>query len=383
MERDGGQAGRQAARAAAEQLGGPADVALVFGTTGYDQRELTRAAHETLGQQCVIVGCSSEGVISGGESHEGDRAVSVLAARLDGAKAEGHLVGGYDKAPQKAAEELARRIGDARDVTGVLVFPDGLTGDCTEFVSELERRVPGVLIAGGAAGDAMTFERTYQYCGREVATGHVSALVLRGRGRLEVATSHGCTPVGPQQIITAANGGWLEQLDGQNAWEVFKSYLDDGVVDLNAEGIVHLCLGTAAQRGATRVDEPMVVRTPMALNRETGALFFPGGGIAVGQPVRMTRRDPERIRKTGAECAHRLAGDGRKTPAFVLQLDCAGRGKILFGACAADSIVAPLREQLAPYVPWAGFHTYGEIAPIAGAVAYHNYTVALCGFFDA
>ena len=51
-------------------------------------------------------------------------------------------------------------------------------------------------------------------------------------------------------------------------------------------------------------------------------------------------------------------------------------------ACAAQEIVKPLRQTLGPKTAWLGFHTYGEIAPIAGRPYYHNYTVALCAVYD-
>ncbi len=76
-----------------------------------------------------------------------------------------------------------------------------------------------------------------------------------------------------------------------------------------------------------------------------------------------------------------MSRDGR-APELVLQFDCAGRGRILWGGCAADEIVAPLRKTLGATTPWIGFHTYGEIAPIGGRPYYHNYTVALCAFYE-
>ena len=65
-----------------------------------------------------------------------------------------------------------------------------------------------------------------------------------------------------------------------------------------------------------------------------------------------------------------------------MQFDCAGRGSILFGSCAAQEIVHPLQEALGDTTPWIGFHTYGEIAPINGKPYYHNYTVVLCALYD-
>ncbi len=381
-ERDPVGAGRGAASAVLESLGGRVDLALVFATVGYDQQALLAAIRAGLGPRCVVAGCSGEGVISGGDSREDDHAVSVMGMAFDGVSAEAELVEGYAADPEGAAHELARRVGSRADVLGVLVFPDGLRGDCSRFLRVLERELAGITIVGGTSGDAMTFERTYQYAGDSVRTGSVSAVILRGRGELRVAVSHGCTPCGPHQTITRIDGNWVEEIDGRPAWDVFKEFLDGDPQDLNAEGIVHLCIGISADPSAQFVSDPMVIRTPLSLNMQTGALLFPGGGLAKGQRIRITRRDAERIRVTAAACARRVLGPGERLPAFVLQFDCAGRGKVMFGDCAAAEIIEPLRAEIGQRVPWAGFHTYGEIAATDHGLDYHNYTVALCAFYD-
>jgi hypothetical protein len=380
-ERDPVLAGRGAARAVLDALGVPADLAVVFATVGYDQQALLAAIRAELGPDCALVGCSGEGVISDGDSREVDHAVSVMGISFDGVVATAHLVQGYTADPENAARELACHA-TRTDVIGMLVFPDGLGGDCSRFLRVLEHELPGVIVVGGTSGDAMTFERTYQYCNDRVTTGAVSAVLLRGRGELRVAASHGCTPCGPHQTITRIDGNWVEEIDGRPAWDVFKEFLDGDPQDLNADGIVHLCIGLAADRAALFVDDPMIIRTPMALNKLTGALLFPGGGLAQGQRVRITRRDAERIRVTAAACARRVLEPGARPPAFVLQFDCAGRGKVMFGDCAAAEIIAPLRAEIGQRVPWAGFHTYGEISGTEHGLDYHNYTVALCAFYD-
>jgi hypothetical protein len=54
----------------------------------------------------------------------------------------------------------------------------------------------------------------------------------------------------------------------------------------------------------------------------------------------------------------------------------------MFGDRAAAEIVVPLRDEIGGRVPWTGFHTYGEIAATEHGLNYHNYTVALCAFYD-
>ena len=42
--------------------------------------------------------------------------------------------------------------------------------------------------------------------------------------------------------------------------------------------------------------DPFVIRTPLQLDKPTGALFFPGGGLTEGRAIQFTRRDPDKIR---------------------------------------------------------------------------------------
>lgn len=382
-DRDPRAAGQSAASGVVRALERTPDLALVFATVGYDQQALLSAVRAELGPGCVLAGCSGEGVISGSSSQETDHSVSVLAMTFDGVRASAELIESYADDPEGSARELARRVGDQSDVVGLIVLPDGLAGDCSRFLRVVERELPGITVVGGTAGDAMTFERTYQYCNDRVGSRAVAAVVLRGSGKLRVAVSHGCTPCGPHQTITEIDGNWVQGIDGRPAWEVFKQFLDGDPQDLNAEGIVHICVGVSADPSSRFVGDSMIIRTPLSLDKRTGALLFPGGGLSKGQRVRITRRDAERIRVTAASCARSVFEPGGRPPAFVLQFDCAGRGKVMFGECAAAEIVEPLQAELGRHVPWAGFHTYGEIAGTEHGLNYHNYTVALCAFYDS
>jgi hypothetical protein len=124
------------------------------------------------------------------------------------------------------------------------------------------------------------------------------------------------------------------------------------------------------------------MRTPFSLDKESGALFFPGS-LAQGSKIQMTRRDPDRIRKSAIECARELAArrPGQR-PNLVLHFDCAGRGRIIFGERATEMAITPIQEVLGRDLPWLGFHTYGEIAELDGTAYYHNYTVVLLALYD-
>ncbi len=383
---DSFEAGRTCAREALDGLPDRrADLVIVFATTGYDQAKLLEGVRSEMGD-ARLVGCSGEGVIVTGASLECELAASVMAIQSDSIAFEPHLLEDYSADPAGRGAELAQRIVSegVDDLIGVLVFPDGLKGNCAEFLSALHARLSApVAVVGGTSADAMVFEQTFQYADDKVASDAISALVMRGSGRLEVAVSHGCSPIGLERTVTRADGGWVYEIDGEPAWSVFKEYLDGDPEDLNAEGVVHLCIGEPLAGKAAEEYAPYVIRTPFGLDKESGALFFPGGGLRGGNPIRLTRRDPDAIKESARACATTiLEKQPNREPAFVMQFDCAGRGRVLFGLNAGKEIVAPLQTALGQDVPWIGFHSYGEIAPIGTDTRYHNYTVALCAVYD-
>jgi hypothetical protein len=379
-------AAREAAAQAAEALkGAPADFCLVYATERHDQDALLAGVRAAF-PGARISGCSAEGIIAGSVSDESEFVLAVLAVRSDTLRFETFLVPGYGTDPAGAGTTLAREVAAAEpgDAIGLFVFPDGLTGNCEQFLGALERGLPRPMtIVGGAAGDSLEFRCTHQFGEGPAVSGAVAAVLVRGRGHVETAVSHGCEAIGLERRVTRAEGGWVHEIDGLPAWSVFREYLDGDPQDLNTEGAIYLSVGVPFPAGALDSYEPYIVRTPMGLDAAAGSWFFPGGGFAGDGHIRLTRRDPVRVAVSARACAERIAAraPGRR-PAFVLQFDCAGRGKQLFGSHVSESIVAPLREKLDPAAPWIGFHTFGEIAPIGGRTYYHNLTTALCAVYE-
>jgi hypothetical protein len=127
-------------------------------------------------------------------------------------------------------------------------------------------------------------------------------------------------------------------------------------------------------------DSDHLIRTPLVLAEDKKALFFPGG-LQLGNVIQFTRRDPDKVGASAKRSGTRLAERHRGRPTAMFQFDCAGRGYMLFGDQTAEIAIRPLQEAIGD-VPWIGFHTYGEIAPIAGEPFYHNSTVVLCALYE-
>jgi hypothetical protein len=382
--RDPRRAGRDVATRALAELGRPADLLLLFATAGYDQEALLAGVGEAAGDT-PLAGCSGEGVITQEGSDERAYAAVLMAVASDAATFDTFAVEGLSKDPRAAGQAIAEHVRSLGDRRGrcLLLFPDGVTGNATELLSAVQQRLPHPLtIAGGAAGDLAQFQRTFQYHDRRVLSDAVAALLVGGDVAVETTVSHGCEPIGSLRTVTRSEGGTVYEIDGRSAWSVFKEYLDGDPVDLSATDSVHLSFGERLPEGVGGSYGEYVMRTPFGLDQKSGALFFPGS-FTQGSKIQLTRRDPDRIRRSAMQSARELAARRpQQRPNLVLHFDCAGRGRIIFGERASQMAITPIQEVLGRDLPWLGFHTYGEIAQLRGNAYYHNYTVVLLALYD-
>lgn len=375
-------AGRDAAAQALACLeGARPHLALVFATAGHDQAALLTGVCEQVPAD-IVSGCSAEGVIGAWGSDEGSHAVGVMMVASDEMKFQCLLAPNVGAAPRAAAAGLAAQLKGRLNPHGVLLlFPDGLTTDCTELLAGLRDQLPpGVTVVGGTAGELLVFEKTYQYRGREAASDAVAAVWVEG-AIADVAVSHGCDLVGLERTITRAREAMVYEIDGQPAWQFFRDYLNAEVDHLDAMTVAHLCLAERLPAGLDADYGSCIIRVPLRLDANTGALFFPGG-LREGTRVQMALRNPVRVVERAMHSARQVAlrHPGEK-PSLVLQFDCAGRGRLLFGEQANEACVTPMQKAMGSDVPWLGLHTYGEIAPVGAQCFFHNHTVALCALY--
>ncbi len=377
------QAGLEAARAAAAELHGRRpDHVLVFGLTGYDQQPLLDGVMEATGG-APLSGCAAEGVITQAGADEGTHGVSVMAFASDEIRMRGYHVTDAGRDPVAAARALADQIAKdpVPDPRLLLLFPDGLSINCAALLAALEPRLPGVLIAGGASACILDSFVTWQYHAGKVYQGSVSAVLIGGAVAADVAVSHGCEPIGNPRTITRAEGPHVLEIDGKAAFAAFKEYLDGDPDDLTTADVVHLCVGVELPPGEAGGFGKYVVRAPLALRKADGAIAF-GAEFEQGTRIQMARRDPEQICDGAAALSRAIAArHPGERPLLVLQFDCAGRGRMLFGEKVTELAVEPMQRTFGKDLPWLGFHTYGEIAPLARKTWYHNYTVVLCALY--
>jgi len=327
-------AGCEAALAAWTELGeARAGLILVFATAGHDQNELLRGVTAVTGS-VPLSGCSAEGVITRRGSDEGTHAVGVMAICSETMRFSTLRSPAVSKDSRRCAAELAKQLAD-RNVEQprlLLLFPDGMTANCTEFLQALESVLPfPVLMAGGSAGETLQYGPTYQYLDGTAESDAVSAILICGNVVPEIAVSHGCDLLGIEQTITRAERGLVYEIEGRPAWEFFKEYLGPAAQALDPIHVPYACLAQRLPAGTDSEYGDHIVRSPIRLEPETGAVFF-SGGFETGARVHFALRNIDRVAEHAVDSVRSIADKHPgEAPALVLQFDCTGRGRLLFG----------------------------------------------------
>lgn len=374
---------RMAAREAAERALRSAEIArpdftLMFASVGYPQDVLVAAVREATGG-APLLGCSGEGVIALKEADESNFSVAVMAVASDELRIAHGLVTGLREDP----EGVGRRVGEAAaahvagDTRAMIVLADGLSFNFDRFAAGFAaaagQKVP---LFGGTASDNWELKKTYQYCDDEVASDAVAWALLSGGAKVVWSVNHGCIPLGVERKVTRARGNVIYEIDDKPVLEVLREYLVGDEVENWQKAIVNLSLGFKAPASMKGYDEYLIRFMPTK-DDAAGSVTIPTE-VQEGTSIWMTRRDHEKIAKGVERMADEIRGrlEGA-APAFVLQFDCAGRGKVVFRDQQKSDLLRRLQEKVGASAPWLGFYTYGEIGPVGEENCFHNYTAVV------
>ncbi len=375
-------AGQEAARKALEAAGvEKTDFVMMFATVGYHQPALLQAVQEATGG-APLCGCSAEGVIAGGEADESNFAVAVMAMRSDCLRFKNGIVTGLKEDPAKAGRSIAEAIQSevSSDTLALFLFPDGVTVNFDRLQAGLEGQLGLdhlLPLVGGTAGDNMAFERTYQYCNDQLVSNGVAWALLSGGARVAWAVNHNCVPVGVEYTVTRSEGNVIYEIDGIPALEVLRGYLTDDELEDWARSVLTFPLGLKVPGYMQGYDEYVIRGVVGGRDDATGSVTIPTE-VSEGTSIWLTVRDYEKLADGVERAAEEVKAQLGDNPArLVFQFDCAGRGKIFLREQRKLHLLDMMRGRIGPDVPWLGFYTFGEIAPVGRYNHFHNYTVVL------
>jgi small ligand-binding sensory domain FIST len=362
---------RAAEAAATQALAGAErpDVAILWTGPGTAQAlpALLDAAIGALGTTAVV-GATAHGILAPDREHVGEAAVVVLAA--SGLEAHPFLIPEVAGREAAAGEEIVARLGgEPRPEDLIVLFPDPRTLDAAALLAELGRVAGDAQVVGAGSADPISGV-PMQWCGRELATGGLAGIALRGSRPARVGVTQACRPATGLMTVTRCQGHWLLELDGEPALDVYRRAARGPLADDLRRAAAFLLVALPVA-GAKEDLAPgsYLVRHVIGFEDRANAFAIPEVP-RVGQRLALAAREPEAAR---GDLKAMLDGLRGARPAFGLYLDCCARAAPFFVPGLEAGYLARAFEG----IPIAGMLGSCEIGPIGGSIQLLTYTGVL------
>jgi hypothetical protein len=365
---------RRALSVAYATLPAPAELVILFATTGYDLATLLGAARVFTGPVPLIGGTSGSGLMtSAGVADAGPRGRAVAAMALAGAglvAGVGHsTIGGDARASGEAAAQAA--LASALTPNGparacILLSPPGHEEEVLTGVTGVVGR--GVPIFGGSVADQQMLSHWSVFAGNHLLPNGVAVALLYGNLRAGSAFSGGYWPTARSARAEHVSGGrMVELLNGQPAAGVYASWI----------GVTPEALrGPAVRRYAA---SPLAVedqRSSRLLVKEPGTVATDGrigffADVKEGEELRLLTSTPESlVAAAGAAVAEAMmrADLNPGDVSCVLLAHGAGRAQALEGHL--EEVPVQVRR-LVGAAPLLGCSTFGEQSLLADGRPVH------------
>jgi small ligand-binding sensory domain FIST len=318
----------------------------------------------------VLVGGTAVAVAGGAHEIEENPALTVFAARLDGA-ALTPVTLRVQETPDGAALTGWPSLGD-RPPANLLLFADPFTFPVDAFLQRVNRDLPGLQIIGGLASSAGSpGGNRLVLDDRVVDEGAVGVFVDGGSIEVRTLVSQGCRPIGRPYVVTRAEQNLIEELGGKPAIERLQE-LAGAASEEEREllrGGLHVGL-VVDEHKAEFGRGDFLVRNLLGADESSGALAV-GEQVSVGQTVQFHVRDAGAADEDLREMLTGVDADA------ALLFTCNGRGRHLFTVPDHD---AGMVENLLGPIPLAGAFCAGEIGPVGGRNFLHGFTASLALF---
>ncbi|MGB2952014.1 MAG: FIST N-terminal domain-containing protein [Gaiellaceae bacterium] len=361
---------------AAELRDAEVDLAFVFLSPQHlaEAEEAVAAVNDELAPR-NLVGCVAQGVIAGSRELEEGPGVAVWGASLPNAEIETFHAVAFSLDDEGLGVAGFPDLEETPSLVAMLVDP--FTFPAAPFLTALTEEHPGLPVVGGiASGAGVPGAQALVIGDRVVDEGAVGA-VLSGVP-VRTLVSQGCSPIGREAVITAAEDNVVYELAGEPALERLRGDLESITTEqrqLVAQGGLLAGLVIDENRSEYRRGD-FLIRGVVGLDEEAGA-------IAVGEPVRVGQTLRFHVRDAGSADEDlyeglRLALAGERS-AGALLFTCNGRGTNMFSE--PDHDARAVAEAIGGR-PLAGLFCGGEIGPVGGRAFLHGFTATLALFLE-
>jgi small ligand-binding sensory domain FIST len=380
-ERDSRMAGTAVAQATRRELGGKAaDLACLFFSPQHVEsaEALVEAVREEVSPR-LLIGCSGEGVIGGGEEIESAPAVSLWTASLPGVARKPFRLTADRDDYGISMTGWPDNLDESPERPAFLLLADPFSTPMAEVLSHIADRCHGAPAIGGLAGGGRDQGDNRMVLDGDVYDGGLVGVALSGPLAIRTVVSQGCRPIGERYVVTRAEHNVIHELSGEPALERLKALfgsLSDEEQRL-AQRALHIGVVMDEQRNRFERGD-FLVRNLIGADQRSGSVAI-GDVVREGQTVQFHLRDAQ----SATEDFHLMLAAERarhhQPPLGALVFSCCGRGRGLFGRPHHD--VSVLKERVGD-VPTAGFFAQGEIGHVGGSNFLHGYTASVALFSE-
>ncbi len=309
--------------------------------TAHNDEESIRtllAPLQTLFKEAVIVGATTDGEIIHGSvvTHETVLSFTTFEHTT--------LTSAYSEAKesfQRGSELASKLLQD--DTRLMILFSDGLSTNGEGFLEGVNSVAPGVMVAGGLAGDYAKFEKTFVFTKERILNFGAVGVALHSQ-RLSLYNDYcfNWQKIGKALTITKCDGNRVYEIDGRSAVETYTHYLGQEVADLLPSIGVEFPL--ISSRGGMDVARAVLAKY------DDGSLGF-AGNIIEGEQVYLGYGNLKKI----LEDSHRIPAQSSSFQAeAIFVYSCMARRNFI------GNVINQELEPLEAVAPTCGFFTYGE-----------------------
>jgi small ligand-binding sensory domain FIST len=361
-----------ASRAAAGLGGAPVDLAVVFaGVAGaQDFEDGSAAVRERLDPR-ASVGCAAQGVVGGGREIE-DGGIAVWAASLP----EGEVETFHLEAAMASGSTIAiSGFPDLDDADAVILLADPYSFPVEPLLAQVALDHPGLPVIGGLASGGGP-GRGALACDDEAPRRGAVGVVLSGVD-MRSCVSQGARPIGPEMVITAAEGNVVHELASRPALRRLTDAIEELSIEERMLAARGLLLGVVIDENQPEYERgDFLVRGLLGVEEESGTVTV-GEHVRVGQTVRMHVRDARSADEDLRQVLDGQLRDLSGPPAGALLFTCNGRGSQMFDT--PDHDASALARALGG-APAAGVFCAGEIGPVGPRSFLHGFTATVAVF---
>ena len=222
------------------------------------------------------------------------------------------------------------------------------------------------IIGSGLVGD-FTFSPSFVFDGRRTVEHSIIGIVIPGGLTPHTRIMHGCKPISSFKEITRIDGPVVYELDGRPATDIFSEMLGIDSKDMCDSKIPFIVtLGKKYGEPYAPFNEQMYVnRLVIDSDNEKGSVTIFEADFQQGDMVQVMSRDNHLMVESVGDCTTELIEntDTGKSD-FALYIDCAGRASCFSGSEIEEADV--VRKTIGKSVPFLGFYSGVEIAPLLG-----------------